>query len=248
MRRARPLAPVVGLMLAAAALALAGCGPEKHDDLFGARVRAYLLNHPEILVEMSDKLQAKAAKDAEAEADKALALGRQALAKPEIRKALEHDSRDYVANPGGRITVTEFYDYRCPHCVNMAPAVMTLIHDNPDVRFVFKEMPIFGATSDRAALAAIAIHRKGGDVMAAHRAFMAAHPLTDAGVDQVLHENGIDPASIDTDEARNQLKDIKKLAVNLGANGTPTFVVGDTIIPGEGERQLMEAIAQARGK
>ena len=74
---------------------------------------------------------------------------------PALRAALERDPRDFVANPNGKVTVTEFYDYRCPHCINIAPKVVGLIRSQPDVRFVFKEMPIFGATSEHAARAAL---------------------------------------------------------------------------------------------
>ena len=96
---------------------------------------------------------------------------------------MEHDPRDFVANPNGRITVTEFYDYRCPHCANMAPKVAELIEKNPDIRFVFKEMPIFGATSEHAAYAAIAVKKAGGDYLGLYQALMATHPL-DRAIDR----------------------------------------------------------------
>ncbi len=243
MRRALSLA-----LILTAALALTACGKEKHDEVFGERVHAYLMAHPEVLMEMSQKLQDKANKDAAAEQDKALAQGKKALAKPEVRAALEHDGRDFVANPNGKITVSEFYDYRCPHCVNMAPTVLSMVQENPDVRFVFKEMPIFGDTSDRAALAAIAIRKKGGDYVGAYRTFMSTRNLDEATVETALRANGIDPGGIDNAEAQRQITDIKRLAVQLGVAGTPTFIIGDTIIPGEGEAALRAAIAKARGQ
>ena len=94
--------------------------------------------------EEADQEKAEASDDSKAQA-----------ALPALRAALEHAPRDFVANPAGKVTVTEFYDYRCPHCVNMAPTVLSIIHDNPNVRFVFKEFPIFGATSDTAAEGAL---------------------------------------------------------------------------------------------
>src|SRR5665213_2141400 len=131
---------IAGLLLAASiSLTAIGCSRAAEDPAFGAKVRAYLLAHPEVIEEAVARLQDK--RQAAADAKVKLALEKN-------RGALERDPRDFVANPGGKITVTEFYDYRCPHCINAAPTVLSLIHDNPDVRFVFKEMPIFGPTSE----------------------------------------------------------------------------------------------------
>ena len=111
-----------------------------------------------------DADQAKAEADADAKAKTAL---------PALRAALERDPRDFVANPDGKITVTEFYDYRCPHCINIAPKVVDLIQRHPDVRFVFKEMPIFGATSEHAARAALAAKAQGKDYVGLYEAICA---------------------------------------------------------------------------
>jgi hypothetical protein len=44
-----------------AALSLIGCGQANADKAFGEKVHAYLIEHPEVLVEMSTKLQEKQA-------------------------------------------------------------------------------------------------------------------------------------------------------------------------------------------
>ena len=131
----------------AAALALAACQPAGGDDAaFDARVKAYLMAHPEVLQAALQKMQAKDDADEAKAQDAADAKAEAAL--PALRAALERDPRDFVANPNGKVTVTEFYDYRCPHCIEIAPQVVGLIRTQPDVRFVFKEMPIFGDASE----------------------------------------------------------------------------------------------------
>ncbi len=82
---------------------------------------------------MSNKLQEKQA------AEKARVPPRAPMNK--YRQALERDPRDFVANPNGTITVVEFFDYRCGYCKVAAPQIVELIRKNPDVRFVFKELP-----------------------------------------------------------------------------------------------------------
>lgn len=231
-----------------AGLCLAGCQPPSGDASFDARVKAYLMKHPDELRAALDNMQ-KSEEDADAKAQ-AAADAKAKIALPGLRAALERDPRDFVANPNGKVTVTEFYDYRCPHCINIAPAVVQLIHADPDVRFVFKEWPIFGSTSQHAARAAIEAKRQGKDYVGLYEAFMSARPLTDADVDKLAAAKGVDLASMhapsvaDADSA--QLADVAKLAAKLSIDGTPGFVVGDQIIHGEDFDALADAIAKAK--
>jgi protein-disulfide isomerase len=237
--------PLKILMLAAcASFALAGCtraADDSGDAAFGAKVRAYLLQHPEVIEEAVQKLQDQ--KDAEAAAKTKVALKSE-------RNAVERDPRDFVANPNGKITVTEFYDYRCPHCINAAPAVLKIIHDNPDVRVVFKELPIFGATSEHAAREAIALNNAHGDVLGFYRDLMNTKGLNDAEVDQIAKAHGLDPAKAEDASARTaedaQIADIHTLAEKLEIDGTPTFIIGDTVVPGEDMDAVRTAIDKAR--
>jgi protein-disulfide isomerase len=225
----------------ALSLACAGCSRAQQDPAFDAKVRNYLMSHPEILEEMVAKLNEKKAAAAAAKTVEALKKN---------RGALERDPRDFVANPSGAITLTEFYDYRCAHCINSAPAVLDIIRKNPDVRVVFKELPIFGDASDHAAQAAVAVQRTGGDYLGVWRAFMAAKPLNAETIDRILREHKVDPKVVATHaaDAKRQIEDTQKLAVDLGIEGTPAFIVGDTLVPGEDMEAVDAAIAVARKK
>jgi protein-disulfide isomerase len=239
------------LVLLAAALGLAACQPAQESGAsFDARVKAYLLSHPDDLRAAIQNMQAM--DDADQAKAEAAAETRAKAALPVLRAALERDPRDFVANPNGKVTVTEFYDYRCPHCIAIAPQIVGLIRSHPDVRFVFKEMPIFGSTSDHAARAALAAKAQGKDYVGLYEAMMAARPLTDEDVDRLAAAKGIDvaamnaPTTVAKDQA--QIDDIAKLAVKLAINGTPGFIVGDTVIRGEDFDGLSAAIAAAEKK
>jgi protein-disulfide isomerase len=227
--------------VAACALLLGACNSS--DRAFDARVHDYIINHPEVLQEAMAKLQAR---------QDAVDAAKAKIAIAQYRPALERDPRDFVANPNGRITVTEFYDYRCPHCINAAPAVLKIIHDEPDVRFVFKEFPIFGAISEKAAAGAIVLKKQGGDELSLYRDFMAARPLDEAAIDRILRAHGVDPTKLDHspagDEARSQMLAVRTLATNMGIEGTPAFIIGDTLVPGEDMDEVNAAIAAARNR
>lgn len=225
----------------AAALLVACDSAPASDAAFEGRVRAYLVAHPEVIEEAINALNARR----QAEADRQLAL-----ALDSNRRALERDPRDFVANPNGRITLTQFYDYRCPHCINVAPQVAALIRSDPDVRVVFKELPIFGGASDRAARLALEVHRRGGDSLALYQQLTAARPLDDAALDRIAPSFGVDVALLNTPSAETarHLADNQRLAQSLRIDGTPTFVVGGRVVPGEDMTAIRAAIAEARGR
>jgi protein-disulfide isomerase len=224
-----------------AALSLSAC--QKADDAaFGQKVHAYLMAHPEVIREAAVKLN---------ENDRLAAMKASTDAIDKYRGQLERDSRDFVANPDGKITVVEFFDYRCGYCKLAAPEVVKLIADNPDVRFVFKEFPIFGEVSDTAAKVALTREgkAKGFDL---YKVLMADKALDDAALDRHLAEVGIDAATAHRDADHpliaRQLLDTHALAEALKIDGTPAFIVGNTMIPGADMAALRAAIASARGR
>ncbi|MBS0334842.1 MAG: DsbA family protein [Proteobacteria bacterium] len=228
------------IALAAVALSVAAC--QKTDDAaFGNRVHAYLMAHPEVVREAADKL-------AENERLAAVKASTDAIGK--YRSQLEHDPRDFVANPNGKVTVVEFFDYRCGYCKLAAPEVVKLIQENPDDRFVFKEFPIFGEVSDTAAKVALTGEAKAKGVQL-YQALMSERALDDAALDRHLAELGIDAAAARKEAAQpmveRQILDVHALAEALKIDGTPAFVVGDTMIPGADIAALKAAIAKAKG-
>ena len=233
MKRLLPLAIV-------AALALAGCQAKTPDAAFGDKVRAYLLEHPEVIEEAVAKLRQKQmleqAKASAAEVGK-------------FRRELEADPRDLVINPGGRFTVVEFFDYRCGYCKLVAPEVVKLVAENPDVRFVFKEFPIFGEVSDTAAKMALTPQGKTKGLVL-YKSWMADRGLDEAALDRHLAEAGLDPAEVRKASAdpaiQTQLADVRDLAKRLGLQGTPAFVVGDYLIPGADIGAVRAALARVK--
>lgn len=219
--------------------ALASCQPSAGDDAaFGARVRTYLLAHPEVIQESAQRLQAKFAADDE----QTMRNGRAQI--PRLRAAIERDPADVVANPNGRVTVTEFYDYRCPHCVNAAPKVLALIAAHPEVRFVFKETPIFGPTSEHAARAALAVKAAGGDGVAFYRDLMTGGPIDDASIDQAARRRGV----ISVPATSPHLAATAALFQKLSLGGTPAFIVGDDVVYGEDMDAVAAAVAKAEAR
>lgn len=184
-------------------------------------VHSYLLAHPEILMEMSQKLQAQQEQQVMDKAAKVIPANVQLLA---------HDVQSPVAgNVAGKVTVVQFFDYQCPHCKAMVPIMDAIVLANNNVRVVYKEMPIFGPESEFAARAALAANKQG-KYLAFHRALMkTTGHLTDEQVLDIAKSVGLDSnkmqAVMNSPEISKELKDTGMLAQQLGLPGTPAFVV-----------------------
>jgi protein-disulfide isomerase len=227
------------LTAATAVLALSACTADASDDAFGAKVRTYLLEHPEVLEEALLKLQEKKTL-AEAEG-----VGKALVAN---RKALVADPRDpVIGDPKAPITVVEFFDYRCGYCKAVAPEVLALVQQNKDVRLVLKEMPILSPQSEQAARLALAA-AKQGKYPAVHRALMSERALDEAAMTRIAQANGVDMAKADAAAINAHIADVHKLAEALRVTGTPAFIVGDQVIAGADVEALKAAIAAARSQ
>jgi protein-disulfide isomerase len=205
-------------------------------------VRDYLLKNPEVIYDALQELQRR--REAE-EAE------RQQAAIAEHRNAIFADAGDPVGgNPKGNVTLVEFFDYRCGYCRSMAAGLRSLMAQDPQLRFVFKELPILSPESTMAARAALAAEKQG-KYAAMHFALMQAKDLSREGILALAREQGLDPERLAKDmEAADitaRLEENMRLAQALGVNGTPAFVLGDQLIPGAAEiSQLAQLIGQQR--
>jgi protein-disulfide isomerase len=234
---------LIPLVLALGAVALTGaCKESSSDKVFGARVRSYLLSHPEVVEEAVDALNAKQASQAQAT---------MVAAVNKHRSQIEYDPMDFVANPNGKVTVAEFFDFRCGYCKQIAPDVIKLIAANPDVRFVFKDFPIFGAQSDEAAALAIAA-KDQNKYLALYSQFFQAQDLTDADLKRIVSSEGLNFDTLKTRAATpaisQHLAANHQLAKDVGMDGTPQFVVGGVVVQGANLPALKAAIETAKQK
>lgn len=233
------------ILVATFALALPeqSLSQEISDDRIKALVAETLRENPELVLEA---LQALEARQAEAQAATAASV----LSKE--RTTLERDpNAPILGNPDGDVTIVEFFDYNCPYCKRAMPEVNDLMAEDTNVRLVLREWPILSEGSAFAARAALA-SRQQGKYAEMHDALMTMRGKVEAeAVLRIAGEVGLDVEKLKTDmqspEVEEHLATSMRLAEALGFNGTPSFVVGDQLIPGFVEKpQLVEAVTAAR--
>jgi protein-disulfide isomerase len=206
-------------------------------------IHDYLMAHPEVVLD--------ALKAAQQQADaQAAEQSRRVVSTKQTE--LQGSSDDLVqGNPKGDVTLVEFFDYRCPYCKQVEPALDALLKDDSKLRIVYKEFPILGEASVFATRVALAA-KKQGKYAAFHRAMMATKgDIGDETVLNVATSVGLDTSKIKTDMSTPEIdKLIDKnyaLADALNIQGTPALIIGDTLIPGAVDLDtLRKDIAAAR--
>jgi protein-disulfide isomerase len=217
---------------------------EAERAAFGAAVRAYLLENPEVLLEAIGVLEAREA-EAQAAADRALVA--------EHLAAVQSAENAWVGgNPEGDVTVVEFFDYRCGHCRRAHPEFEAMVAADGGVRVVLREFPILGEPSLAAARFAIAVQQLYGDAAykRAHDALMTmAEEVTEASLGRLAETLGLDPepllAHMGAAEVTAVIAANHALAEALRINGTPAFLFGDELVRGYIPRAQMEALVAA---
>jgi protein-disulfide isomerase len=129
--------------------------------------------------------------------------------------------------------------------------VIELEQTDPDLRIVYKGFPILGAGSQFAARAALA-SRKQGKYIPFHNALMqATEQVTEETVMKVAREVGLDIEQLRADMQDPAIQEAigrnLQLANALGITGTPSFIIGNEVVPGAADlRTLEDLIARAR--
>jgi protein-disulfide isomerase len=212
-------------------------------DAFEQRVREYLLKNPEVIMQALQILQERQ-KAAEAENLKRTIAERS-------DEILNDPAAPVGGNPEGDVTLVEFFDYNCPYCRRVAPTVAEVIAADPDLRVVYKEFPILGPGSTFAARAALGA-QKQGKYAPFHEALMGAgESLNEKQVLEIAEAVGLDTEQLRADMQDPAIEEAisrnLQLANALGITGTPSFVIGQEVVPGAvGLGTLQGLIERAR--
>jgi protein-disulfide isomerase len=136
------------------------------------------------------------------------------------------------------VTIVEYFDYNCPYCKQLVPALQALLAQDPKLAIIYKDWPILGPVSKYAAASALAAGYQGKYLLA-HDALMSGPRLArNEQVDAILQTAGVNMDTLKKDRA-GHAKEIAALlerndqeAHALALDGTPGLVVGLQLVPG----------------
>ncbi|MCX3307813.1 thioredoxin domain-containing protein [Pantoea vagans] len=230
--------------------------PEQETRI-GELAKAYLLKHPELLNEVDQKLQ-KIQYDEQMKAMTTAAIQHQ-------DELLNDNTVPAIGPEDAKVAVIEFFDYQCSVCARQAPIIQSLMKNNPQVRFIFKEWPIFGYRwkhSFQAAETGLRIwQQKGGDAYIKYHNALFASGHIEGALTQKDITKAASVAGASKLKSNNMLGTLSHtdiLAKKTGFQGTPAMIVMPlsdataetvTIYPGGAmEEMLQSAINKASGQ
>jgi protein-disulfide isomerase len=145
-------------------------------------------------------------------------------------------------------TLVEFFDYACPYCKASNPSVDRLLQEDKGLRVVYRELPILGPDSVTAARLSLEASKVGRFRKFHDTLWEAGRPAPNT-IATAAQAAGIAPQPTSDAEIEAELKRNFQLAGQLGATGTPVFVIGDRVMNGAvGYETLKKAIDDARAK
>ena len=208
-------------------------------------VHDYLVQHPEVLLEALDALEAKRSREQVASQKKAI---------EEVSPALFETPKDTViGNPDGDVTVVEFFDYNCAYCKRALPDMEAMVKTDSKLRFILKEIPVLGPQSVAASKVSLALRKIAPVQYAAfHQKLLGARGTADeASALAVASSLGVDAAALkqvmDSQEVGAELSKLGEMATTLSISGTPSYVVEDQVLAGAvGLDALKNAVANVR--
>jgi protein-disulfide isomerase len=204
-------------------------------------VHDYLVTHPEVLQEAMAELEKR---QTAAESEK-----HQAAVKQHAAALFSSPNQVNLGNPKGNVTFVEFFDYNCGYCKRAMGDMLTLMKGDPKLKVVLKEFPVLGPGSVEAAQVAIAVRMQdptGKKYLEFHQKLMGGRGQANkAAALAVAKAIGLDMTKLEKDiagpEVKTTLQESFKLAEALGMNGTPSYVIGDSVVVGAVGLEALQA-------
>ena len=190
-------------------------------------IEKYILENPEIIIESLERFTANQ-KEKEKES---------------FSNILNnfYESKDYtnlprIGNLESDLIIVEFVDYNCGYCKKTLPTISKLLKNFDNIQIVFVDYPILSESSEIAARASLAANEQNAYFEYHTIMLNNTKPINDNFLYKVAEKLSLDiekfKTDISSDKIKNDIIKNMKFASSLKIRGTPTFIIGQLILPG----------------
>ena len=207
-------------------------------------IEQYLLSDPKLLQRMSTALEETLRSEETERTTAAMATMQD--------KIFNAPDQVVLGNPEGDVTLVEFFDYNCGYCRAALPDMAALLAEDPNLRIVLKEFPILSNESIDAARIGVLVGQSDAEYWDFHQALFTSRGKVDKSVALAAAQDlGLSPVELElqmgSDSVAQTIQSSYEIAQALGITGTPTYIIGNEIIPGAiGVDELRARIADMR--
>ncbi|HFB2048900.1 MAG: DsbA family protein [Hyphomicrobiaceae bacterium] len=215
---------------------------ESQKKEIGTIIHNYLMENPTILNQVGELLAQRQYAELEVKRKEIMNTYKDEILNSPMDFVLGEKDSD--------ITIVEYFDYNCGWCKRAFKEIIKLTASDSKIRVVLKELPIFGKHSEQAAFAAMAA-RQQGKYWDYHTALMNAEQVDADNIFKIAERVGIDIKKLKFEMANPKyataVKNTRSIAMALGIEGTPGFIIDGKVNPGFLPlTQLKAAIAEVR--
>jgi protein-disulfide isomerase len=147
------------------------------------------------------------------------------------------DDRPSLGPADALVTIVVFSDFQCPHCARLAKTMHEVAAAHPDVRIVFRNLPLdMHARAKEAARAALAAARQGKFWEMHDAMFASQRELGSIAFVDLAAKIGLDTAKFEADlvdpEIAAAVDEDETVAAQFGVRGTPAAFVNGRFLGG----------------
>ena len=218
------------------------------NDLINQKIENFILNNPEIILKSLENYQKKIENSIRNEEKEFIKNYEFLIGNDPIAY--------YEGNQNSAIVFVNFIDYKCIYCKKASKDILEILNENKNVKYVIKELPILGNQSLIASKMALSVLIEDGPEIykKLHLELLETNDkLTKKKVINILKKIGSNfdekKAIINNEKIEEHLKNNFFIAKNLNISGTPSYIIGNTIIRGYVEKSvLIDAIKNVKNK
>ncbi len=193
------------------------------------KIRDYIINHPEILIESIEGLQKKSFQESNKKVMDYLAKHTDLIE--------TQDNPPMLGNKDGDISVVMFYDYNCSYCKKAHKFNQDLLEKDSNVKIILRPLPILGDSSMYLSKISLAVHKAYEEKFPMiHDILMTSENITEQQMKITLNDYDVDYEIIENELNSFSIKQLInknfEFAKQLGIKGAPSYVVNGIFIPG----------------
>lgn len=208
-------------------------------------IRSTLVENPEILVESLNEMRKR-----EMEVQQNV---RKAGLESNKAELFNNPDDPFIGNPNGKLSMVYFADFNCGFCKRQDPILEKMVQTYPDLKIIFKELPVLGPSSREAAELILAAYKTDKKTYKKLQQRLMAKPGAHdtASITAAIQAEGLDVEALRKKvdaKVKAQIDNNLRLASELGIRGTPAMVFTDEIVGGFTDADQLSDKIKARLK
>ena len=170
-------------------------------------------------------------------------------AKPTERISISVDDDPSIGPENAAVTIVEFSDFQCSFCAAVQPTIKQILDTYGDkVRLVFRDFPVLGPRSQKAAEAAECADEQGKfweyhDKLFQNQQALAVNNLKQYAADLGLNTSEFNNC-LDSGKMASEIQKDFRDGQGYGVDGTPIFFINGILVSGARPYEVFELIIE----